>query len=410
MSAVADTTLPDVSAAASPSKIYRFTLGWRVFMAAFFSVILAGCLWGLFSLTLADDVPLERKLMADAVVVAFAAATVWQLVIFLTWQVRLSDDAIETSTWWRTRKLRRNEIAGARINSTRQAGAILLLIPKDARGKRMTLALRYIKKDDAFGAWFSGLTNLNAVDFQQSVASITENAAYGATPEERLLKLNRARKVARCLDFVMLAVVLWSFIDPRPYPYVIASLAALPIVALILVATSRGLYRIGIDATAAYANVSSLCAVPAFALMVRVLFDFNLVDWMPPVAAAAACAVIFVIVVAAADRSLRTRRWTLLGIGLITAAYAFGAIGEADALLDRSPVKVLRSQVLDKHITYGKTKSYHLKLAAWGPMSEGGDVSVSQAVYDRLEPRSTACIVLRSGALGMPWFIVLACL
>ena len=54
-------------------------------------------------------------------------------------------------------------------------------------------------------------------------------------------------------------------------------------------------------------------------------------------------------------------------------------------------------------------KTYHLKLAAWGPMSEGGDVSVSQAVYDRLEPGSTACIVMRSGALGMPWFIVLAC-
>src|SRR5262249_4860759 len=153
----------------------------------------------------------------------------------------------------------------------------------------------------------------------------------------------------------------------------------------------------------------SLCAVPAFVLMLRVLFDFNLVDWTPPIAAAAACAVVFVIVTAAADGSLRTRRWTLLGIGLVAAVYAFGAIGEADALFDRSPVMVLRSQVLDKHISYGKTKTYHLKLAAWGPMSEGGDVSVTQAVYDRLEAGSTACIVLRSGALGMPWFIVLAC-
>jgi hypothetical protein len=114
-------------------------------------------------------------------------------------------------------------------------------------------------------------------------------------------------------------------------------------------------------------------------------------------------------VTAVADRSLRTRRWMLLGLGLVTGAYAFGVIGEADALLDRSQVTVLRSQVLDKHITYGRAKTYHLKLAPWGPMSEGGDVSVAQAVYDRLEAGSTACIVLRSGALGMPWFIVLAC-
>jgi hypothetical protein len=130
---------------------------------------------------------------------------------------------------------------------------------------------------------------------------------------------------------------------------------------------------------------------------------------MLPIAAAAACAVIFVIVTAMADRSLRTQRWMLLGLGLVTAAYAFGAIGEADALLDRSQVTVLRSQVLDKHISYGRAKTYHLKLAPWGPMSEGGDVSVAQAVYDRLEAGSTACIVLRAGALGMPWFIVLPC-
>jgi hypothetical protein len=42
-------------------------------------------------------------------------------------------------------------------------------------------------------------------------------------------------------------------------------------------------------------------------------------------------------------------------------------------------------------------------------MSEPVEASVSQAVYDRLEAGNTACIVPRAGALGMPWFIVLAC-
>jgi hypothetical protein len=106
---------------------------------------------------------------------------------------------------------------------------------------------------------------------------------------------------------------------------------------------------------------------------------------------------------------MRARPWALLGCSLLAGAYAFGVIGEANALLDRSPLSAFRSPVMDKHVTYGKTTTYHLRLAPWGPLSEPGDVSVSHTLYDNLQPGNLACVLLHQGAFGMPWFIVLGC-
>jgi hypothetical protein len=99
----------------------------------------------------------------------------------------------------------------------------------------------------------------------------------------------------------------------------------------------------------------------------------------------------------------------LAGIGLLTAAYAFGSLGEANALLDRSRPSVLRGQILDKRISYDRATTYRFRLAPWGPLGAPKEVSVPQELYDRLEPGKEACLLLHDGALGMAWFNVMAC-
>jgi hypothetical protein len=408
MSAVADAGALDGSVE-TPAKTYRFTPQWRVVAGVLYALLLCGSLWAMFGIASSEDVPLGRKLAAELVVVAFAAGTVWQLVVFLTWRVTLAPDAIETSTWWRTRRLRREDIAGARLNSTRQGGQTLILVPKDNAGKVITLALRFIARDEPFATWFAGLTDLNVVDLRNSFAHIAANAAFGVSVEQRLRRLLLARRFATILDIATLAVVLWAFIGPQPYAWLIGSLVALPIVALLLVIGSLGLFRIGISASDAHANLGAVCALPACVITARLLLDLNMVDWVPLIIAALACAAVFVAALALADRNLRRHPWMLAGIALLTSAYAFGSLGEANALLDRSHPSVLRSQILDKRISYGRTTTYRFKLAPWGPLGAPKEVSVPQEIYARLEPGKEACLLLHDGMLGMPWFVVLAC-
>jgi hypothetical protein len=409
MSALADTGSADPAAIQRPMT-YRFSPVWRVLAAVVFVPVLCGGLAESFLVwSTAADKPIVRTLVACLLLIAFAAGIAWQLVIFLTWRVTLAADAIETSSWLNRRRIRRDDIKGLRINDTGQAGRIIVVVASSAIPRKISLALKFMQKDAAFSAWFSGLRNLDAEDLQNSVASIATNAAYGTTPEDRLFRLKWARRIGFALDMVSIALVLWSFIDPRPYPWVIGGLAALPLLALVLIVISRGLFRIGIGAAHAHANLGTACALPAFAIMLRKMFDLNMVDELPLIAAAAICTMVFIAAIALADRDLRSRPWMLVGLALCAGAYAFGALGEANALLDRSPSSVLRSQIIDKHITYGKATTYYFRLAPWGTRSEPADVSVSHDLYDRLEPRNSVCLLLRDGALHMPWFIVGAC-
>ncbi len=394
----------------APSKTYRLSRPWRVFVAAVYIVLLCGAVGGICVMLMsASQRPAGAVAVACLVLAAFAAGTVWQLVIFLTWQATLTEDAIETSSWWSRRRLRRDQIEGLRLRSTGQGGRVLTVVPASAGLKKITLALRFMQTDPAFSAWFAGLRNLDAEGLQQSLAAIAANPAYGATPEQRLRRLQWARWIARGLDIAALAAVAWAFLWPQPYALLIATLAALPALAMLLVVMSRGLFRIGIGPAEAHANLGTVCALPAFTIMVRVLFDLNFVDWIPLIAAAVVGAVVFSAVIAVADRGLRGQPWMLVGLALVAGAYALGAIGEADALLDGSAASVFQTRILEKHATYGKTTTYHLRLAPWGPVTEPGDVAVSHALYDRLEPGNPACLVLRGGALRMPWFVVLAC-
>jgi hypothetical protein len=170
----------------------------------------------------------------------------------------------------------------------------------------------------------------------------------------------------------------------------------------------RSLFRIGLG-SGYEANLGSACAVPACALFVRTLFDLNLVRWLPLTAFAAAIAIVFFTVAARRETQLRRRWWRLSAAALLTGAYAFGALGQANVLLDRSPQSVLRSRITGKHLGNSRISTYHLTLAPWGPIAEPHDATVSREVYEAAEIDDPACIRLHDGALGMAWFTAAAC-
>jgi hypothetical protein len=265
-----------------------------------------------------------------------------------------------------------------------------------------------MQTDAAFLAWFSAFRDLDATDMHHSVAVVAANADFGATPEQRLRRLALARKVAGALGFLAAAVAIWSFLWPQPYALLMASLAALPLLALILVVLSRGLFRI-FAWTKIDAGLGMVFSLPTLAVMFRVLFDLNMVSVLPLIGAAAIGAGVFVSIITVADRKIRSQPAMLVVCGLVAGLYFFGVIGEANALLDRSPLSVIRSQIVAKHVSRGKTTTYHFTLAPWGARSDPDDASVPRDLYDRLQPGNPVCVLLHNGELGMPWFVVRGC-
>jgi hypothetical protein len=388
--------------------IYRITLGWRIVTAVFFTAVICAALAGVY-FALTGAMHILGAVFVSMLLIVLASTAVWALVEMFTWRVTFMSDTIEASSYWRTRRLRRDEIKGCRFAGSSHGGRVIVLVPNASDRKKISLALRYVGKDAVFFAWFDGLRNLDAEDLQNSINEIAANAAFGATPKHRLRHLGRARKLAWALDIATFAAIAWCFVAPRPYALLIATLAAIPVLAFILVVLSRGLFRIDARRTEAHANLGTVFALPGCALLARMLLDLDMVNWIPAVVAAVVGGIVLVAIMALVDRSMRARPWALLGCSLLAGAYSLGLAGEANALLDHPQLSVFRSQVMDKYVTSGKATRYHLRLAPWGPREEPSDVTVPHTLYDRLLPGNLACVLLHQGAFGMPWFIVVDC-
>jgi hypothetical protein len=275
--------------------------------------------------------------------------------------------------------------------------------------KTIRLPVSFLQTDADFFTWFSALQNLDAADADNSLAAAMNNAAFGATPQRRLKRLAFARKVAGALTILAAALAIWSFVWPQPYWLAITSLAALPVLALILVMLSGGLFRI-FAMTKIDAGLGYVFSISALAITMRVLFDLNIVSEWPLIGASVIGAGASVLVIALIDRKTVSQPILLVACGLVAGLYFFGLIGEANTLLDRTPEAIIRSQIMNKRVSQGKTTSYHFKLSPWGSQSEPNDASVPRDLYDRLQPGDPVCIVVHDGALGMPWFVVQACL
>lgn len=227
-----------------------------------------------------------------------------------------------------------------------------------------------------------------------------------ATRERRLAV---ARTLAAALTLAAVALAIWALVWPVPYALVVALLVVLPALTVILALGKPTMFRIGLGASYAGANLAIASAVSACALLARALLDLNMIDWLPLIGMAAFVGGIFLAVTILAERTQRRRWLRLLAAAVLTGAYALGTLGQANSLLDPSAPAVLRSRVLDKTLGHVGITTHRLTLAPWGPLATANDVAVPRELYDKVALDDPVCVRLHDGALGMAWFTVTAC-
>jgi len=88
---------------------------------------------------------------------------------------------------------------------------------------------------------------------------------------------------------------------------------------------------------------------------------------------------------------------------ILCCSYGYGAGVKVNALLDQSTPRKYRVIVTGKNVSHGKSTSYHLNLAPWGPNVNGQNLMVSYSQYAAVKTGDTVCMLLRSGALRVAW-------
>jgi hypothetical protein len=392
-------------------RSYRIRLGWRLFLIPF------GVAFGLGGLAavgmaISEGNPANPSAVPFLIALGLAISAMgfYAVIDTLRSKITLGPDAVERVDLRGRRLLRYDDIAGIRITRPANGTATLVLFPKDARARKLKIPLMF-KTDAAFDAWLEGIPNLDAIDAQAALASVQSDPQFGANPDERTATLNRSRKLSRYANWVATGIMLWCMIYPQPYKLVIVLASLAPIAALIMVRLRPDLFRLEVSRQAAKVmpSIAALYIAPGIALALRVIQDFQVVDWHPAVAAGAAVALAASGAAVLVDRTLRSRPTASIFLLLLMFAYGYGVVVEANGLLDHGKPQVAAVLIDAMHIDSGKSTSYRLTLDPWGPYPATNTVDVSRSLYNSVRPGDVVCANLFPGALGMRWYVVTGC-
>ncbi|HEX4068262.1 MAG TPA: hypothetical protein VHZ09_19740 [Acidobacteriaceae bacterium] len=212
------------------------------------------------------------------------------------------------------------------------------------------------------------------------------------------------------ITVVAFGVGLWVFLDPRPYALAIFAAAAVPWVAAILACWSKGaLHLMPRSKKDRSPQVSLAFMLPGVMLLLRVNQDFKAYDWTRLVVVAAVAGAALAVGTAIADPGLWRVPGAAFGAVFLCGIWGFGAGLSADALMDLSPATVYTVTVVGHHVSHGRSTTYSLLLAPWGPGNRSGSVSVPWRLYDSVAVGDSVCLPWRPGALGVAWYRVQLC-
>ncbi len=298
-----------------------------------------------------------------------------------------------------------NEIEGFRTISSRN-GSYWQLQRKDGRG---TITLQKSYDCDGVRAWLQQMPDLDERDRKALLEQIEQSQELGATPEERLAALNKAKQLNYGFMAVAIAAALGFGLGSTSVhlPSAIV-LALLPPVLVYLVRSQPLLYAVfkpkrdprtdlGIAFVACglgliYGN-SSLQFVERFSLLEYAGLVGGLF-----------CAGIY-----SAARKNPQFWGAMISMLFIAGAYGYGLAAAADTVADRSTPASYTATVEGKHESHGRSTTYYLDLGPWGPMQGANSLSVSSSTYDTSSTGEQVCLELHPGVLHVQWYQMVAC-
>lgn len=389
-------------AAATPglggARTYRMGRGLLVFTA----VAAVGLVGGAVASLLLDNSPAMRIGLALAFLL-FAALSAAGAMQVRSYRVTIDDRGIELVEWKRPRRLALDQILGFRRLATNHS-VIFLFEPREKGTKPLKVPLMRTM-DSAFDTWLTRLPDLDAQETAKAEAELLASSALGATPAERKRKLERARLVAHLLNWPSVAVGLWAFLYPRPYGPVVTAAFLFPLLALAVAIGGRGLFQLLGMRNDPRPQLLAALFVSGLMASIRA-FDFDLVAPGALLAPALACGVILTALAALGDSTMRKKPAHTLLVLPFMFAVAAAALTVANCYPDRSAPTTYEAMLLDKHVSKGKSTSWHLDLGPWGPRTTGDGVKVSRALYEQVTVGKPVHVRMRPGRLGFAWFRV----
>jgi len=299
-----------------------------------------------------------------------------------------------------------SEIEGYRTVRSRN-GTYTKLCLKDGRGT-ITLS-RSFDTDDDFRAWFNHVPDLDKRGRETLLSEISQQAELGATPEERLGALATAKTWSIFTVIVAAASAVGLNLGPDSLflPSAVV-LALIPFAVLLLVQRSPLLYAVLKQKADPRAELIFALLVASFGFIPRIR-GFHLVSVQPLLLIIVPIALVYTGAIYSFTRKDSVMLPRAIAVLFLAGLYSYGLTVVSDTQADHSPATLYSAQVIDKHISHGRSTTYYLHLDAWGPLKDTDQISVPFLLYRATDPGDQVCLGLHPGALHIPWYRIDAC-
>ncbi|OON68106.1 hypothetical protein [Hymenobacter sp. CRA2] len=394
-------TLPQVV----PTREYRIAKGWRLLFFVLCPIIVAAFVWLPFDVWLDEKTSATAAAVITAMSLGLVALFGYGLAAALRYRLVVGPDRItERNAFpFRSKELLFEDIKGFRVDQN-----YTFIEP---RRKGLPKLSYVLEQFDELQRWlYMHFNDLAALQQQEEEQRILADDTLGSTTDERAAKLAAARKTATIVNVAGGVAGAWLFLQPEPYRWATAAGLLVPLAAAGTLWLHPGVLRLGDRKSSAYPSISPALIFPSLGLILRSLFDQELVRMAPLWPLVGVVAALLAVALLLGNRqTLRQRGTALMTIStavFCAALYGYGATTMYNAAFDEAEPAVHLAKVLKKHKSSGRTTTYNLTVTPWGPIKKVEDVQVSRAYYEQTQPGDSVSILLMSGRLDLPWYTV----
>ncbi len=332
--------------------------------------------------------------------------SVYMIAMAVRSKVVIDGSRIEVTSAFRERATDASEIEGYRTISTRN-GTYYRVQLKDGRGSFSIP--RIFDGDDELRAWLGKLTDLDERDRKAILDEIAQNAELGSTPEDRLAAVGRARQINIGLSAIAIAAAVGLYFGPASYALALASVLALAaVVASALLYQQPLLYALFKRKRDPRAETAVVYTAAGLGLMTHNR-GIEFVSFQPLIVAMFLVGIAWAaLLLKPAIRSTSTVAAIIVSL-IFAGLLSFGMVTGADTIHDPSQVSVFSTQVTGKQVSSGRSTTYYLVLAPWGPVEGASKISVPAVLYKNTAIDDQVCVSLHAGNLHAAWYSLVDC-
>jgi len=376
--------------------------GWQRGFCLFFGALFEGC--GVFLVYLVVKTHNSESSFLFLSIAPFAFG-IYMLATALRSRLVIDGSRVEVRYGFTEKTADLSQIEGYRTVSTRNSSLWQLKL-KEGRG---TITVQKSYDCDGLRSWLQQIPDLDERDRNALLAQIEQSQELGATPEERLAALSRAKQLSYGLTAAAIAGALSLGLGGTSLrlPSAIV-LALLPVVLIYLVRQGPLLYGIFTPKRDPRTDLGIAFMACGLGLIFGNM-GVHFVEKVSLLEYAGLFGLLFCAGIFSAARKNPQFWGAMLGMLFIAGAYGFGLAEAADTIPDQAKPASYSATIENKHETNGRSTSYYLDLGPWGPMQGANSLSVSESTYEGASIGDLICLDLRPGVLRVQWYQAVAC-